>query len=355
MPNPRCFRCASFVLGLMLAMHPAAVVYAQQSSTQTTTQNDTAALERGYRTGYSDGYLAGHSDVAKGAARDAQNKEEYARADRAYQSSYGRLEDYRDGYQQGFENGYAAGYERRGFDSSTPANLARRSSRAVASTDDTAVANSNDPVSSSRQAPTTSDSSAPEQTTSRSNTSTQNTSVVLIPADTVMLVELMTNITTDASQRGDRIQAQVLEPQQYRDAVLDGRITRLRRPGRARGASEVEISFEQIRLVDNRVANINAQVIEVVRPNGTGAGDVDTEGGVRGETSRKEEIAKVGAGAGIGAAIGAIIGGGKGAAIGAVLGGAAGTADVITSRVKDIRLMRGQQLRVRTSTNTRIQ
>src|SRR6476659_6346811 len=83
-------------------------------------QAQSTALERGYRTGYSDGYNAGFKDVADGATRDFQNKEEYQRADRSYNSVWGPAEDYKDGYQQGFEAGYTAGYERRPFNSSIP-------------------------------------------------------------------------------------------------------------------------------------------------------------------------------------------------------------------------------------------
>ena len=55
---------------------------------------------------------------------------------------------------------------------------------------------------------------------------------------------------------------------------------------------------------------------------------------------------------GIGAIIGAIAGGGKGAAIGAIIGGGAGAAGTMTQRGKDIRLERGQRIKIRTSTDT---
>ena len=79
---------------------------------------------------------------------------------------------------------------------------------------------------------------------------------------------------------------------------------------------------------------------------------VDSEGGVKGKDSTKDDAAKVGAASGIGAIIGAIAGGGKGAAIGAIIGGGAGTAGVMTQRGKDIRLEQGQHLKIRTSTDT---
>jgi hypothetical protein len=52
---------------------------------------------------------------------------------------------------------------------------------------------------------------------------------------------------------------------------------------------------------------------------------------------------------------GAIFGGGSGAAIGAGIGAGVGTAGVLTSRGKDLRLTKGQQLRVRTAADVEIQ
>lgn len=52
------------------------------------------------------------------------------------------------------------------------------------------------------------------------------------------------------------------------------------------------------------------------------------------DTSHKEDAAKIGGGAALGAIIGAIAGGGKGAGIGAAVGGAAGAGDVALTRGK---------------------
>ena len=76
---------------------------------------------------------------------------------------------------------------------------------------------------------------------------------------------------------------------------------------------------------------------------------IDTEGGVRGpdstRTMRRRLVPR-----GYRRDHQAIAGGGKGAAIGAIIGGGAGGAAVMTQRGKDIRLDRGQQLKIRTST-----
>jgi hypothetical protein len=55
-----------------------------------------------------------------------------------------------------------------------------------------------------------------------------------------------------------------------------------------------------------------------------------------GDQSRREDLKKVGWGAGIGAIIGAIAGGGKGAAIGAGAGAGAGAGTVLATRGKTI-------------------
>jgi hypothetical protein len=309
-------------------------------------QGQSTALERGYRTGYSDGYNAGYKDLSDRAPRDFQSKAEYQQANRSYNQTWGTLEDYRDGYQQGFEAGYASGYEGRSFDSSIPTGLGRRGSDQQPDTrqvqqqqtnpdDDEAIVNR-----SGNPYPTTNvPSSGP----------------LMIPRDTFLIVEMESSLSTDASQRGDRFQARVIEPSQYQGAIIEGRVTRVKRPGRVKGVAELQLSFEQIRMPDNRSGNVGAEVVEVVPTGRSDEGEVDSEGGVRGRDSTKDDVARVGAATGIGAIIGAIAGGGKGAAIGAAIGGGVGAGGVLSKRGKDIRLERGQQLKLRTSSDTRIQ
>lgn len=313
------------------------------SATNAITQGKSTAVERGYRTGYSDGYNVGFKDVADQTSRDYQSKEEYKSADRSYNEAWGTLEDYRDGYQQGFEAGYTAGYDRQPFNSTIPTGLARRGSsgaqRSDTSTDDAVVPESTSGGNTS---------GAPDSSPNLSGT-------VMIPRDAILMIELQSSLSTDATQQGDRFQARVVEPNEWQGAIIDGRVTRVKRPGRVKGVAELQLAFEQIRLPDNRSSNISAEVVEVVPMGNEGTGDVDTEGGVKGRDSTKDDVSKVGAATGIGAIIGAIAGGGKGAAIGAAIGGTAGTGTVLSKRGKDVRLDRGQHLKIRTATDTRIQ
>jgi curved DNA-binding protein CbpA len=295
----------------------------------------TTALERGYRTGYSDGYTAGFKDVNDHVARDYKNKQDYQQADRSYNEAWGPIEDYRDGYQQGFESGYTAGFDRQQFNSALPTGLRRRQNPG------------NIPVEVNNTSGTADAETNVDNTTAPTNGS------LAIPRNTILNLELLNGISTDASQRGDRIQAKVVEPAQYANYIVEGRVAQVKRPGKVKGVAELQLAFDQIRSTDNRTATLHAELIEIAPM----AGDdpaVDSEGGVKGKDSTKDDAAKVGAASGIGAIIGAIAGGGKGAAIGAIIGGGAGTAGVMTQRGKDIRLERGQHLKIRTSTDTSV-
>ena len=294
------------------------------------------ALERGYRTGYSDGYTAGYRDVAQQAARDYKNKEDYQRADRSYNDVWGPIEDYRDGYQQGFEAGYNAGYERQQFNSSLPTSLRKRGIQ-----DNSVSVDVNVPTPSSND------------TQSEPDNTVASTGSLAIPRNTILALELLTPLSTDASQRGDRLQARVIEPAQYAGYIVEGRVAQVKRPGKVKGVAELQLAFDQIRSTDNRSATLHAELIEVTPLTGENT-EIDTEGGVKGRDSTKDDAAKVGAASGVGAIIGLIAGGGKGAAIGAIIGGGVGTAGVMTQRGKDIRLERGQHLKIRTSTDTSV-
>ncbi len=310
---------------------------------QQSTSDQSTALERGYRTGYSDGYNAGYRDVTDRVARDYQNKEEYRRGDRSYNETWGTPEDYRDGYQQGFEVGYSAGYDRRSFDSSIPTGLTRRG-----------VVDSGG--MSTGSAPNYPETTTDSQTNNSNVSGAGNPGPLFLARDAVLVVELQSPVSTDVSQIGDRFQARVVEPGELAGAIVEGRVTRLKRPGKVKGSAELQLSFESIRTADNRFASIHADVIGIVdMGNRDGAGTVDSEGGVKGRDSTKDDVSKVGAATGIGAVLGAIFGGGKGAAIGAAVGGSVGTAGVLSQRGKDVRLEQGQRLRIRTATDARIQ
>jgi hypothetical protein len=335
-------------LTLVASPQPTTNAAAQTAALQMQQQQQQyGALERGYRTGYSDGYQSGWGDSTIRTPVDYQDKEDYQRADRAYAASYGSLEDYRDGYRQGFEAGYRAGRSRRDFNSELPPGGVRRRGTTAA-------------ITAARVEPSDDANETTSQTRANrdplgddSGASVVTTNPVSIPANTTLRIELLNRLSTDVSQRGDRFEARVLEPVEYAGAVVSGRVADVQRAGRTRGRSQLQLDFDQIRLVNTDWMDFSAQVIEVIDTGADEQGEVDPEGGVRGKDSTKDDVTKVGASAGVGAIIGAITGGGKGAAIGAIIGGAAGAGGVMTERGRDIRFERGQELRIRTAGETR--
>src|SRR5947209_3697573 len=345
MKTHRRFFAAAIALVFTLATVPAALARTSDDA-PAAAQAQVGVLERGYRTGYSDGYQAGWSDQLKRAPADFRGKQDYQRADRAYIAAYGSAEDYRDGYQQGFEVGYEAGYNQRGFDSSVPTGgVTRRGATQREVAESSSSERGNRPAADAGESSSQSRGAATAQPVS---------GVSSIPSDIVLLVELQNRISTDISQTGDRFEAQVVEPKDLAGATVGGRLTQVRRPGKARGTAMLQLTFDQIQMPSGGGwQEFSAQVVEVLPAGDTGVSSIDPEGGVRGKSSTKDDVAKIGAGAGIGAIIGGITGGGTGAVVGAIIGGGAGTAGAMTQRGKDIRLERGQQLRIRVTSRGR--
>ena len=325
-----------------------AVVLAGLSLVGTTgvsAQNQSTALERGYRTGYSDGYSAGSGDAGASAPRDYRNKEDYQRADRSFNDVWGPIEDYRDGYRQGFELGYGAGYDHKQFDSTIPTGLRRRQQTAADNSGDVSRPVDNSSANSTTNSPTSSPANPQDN-------GMVGTGSMAIPRNTVLTLELMTPLSTEATQRNDPFKARVVQPTEFANLIVEGRVTQVKRPGKVKGVAQLQLSFDRLVSSDNRVTGLHAELLEVIPLTADGAPDVDSEGAIRGQDSTKDDATKVGAATGIGAVIGAIAGGGKGAAIGAIIGGGAGTAGVMTQKGHDLRLEQGQQMRIRVSTDT---
>jgi hypothetical protein len=316
-------------------------------------QDSKVALQRGYRTGYSDGYMAGYRDTIDSASKDFTRHKEYSDASRAYNKDYGSIEDYRDGYQQGFEAGYATGFEKRSFESAIPGTLHRRGNEAANTPVDVPAT----PVSTESEPAQSSEPVAQSQTSdSIRNVSYQSQSdaIVIIPRDTELILELIDPLSTEKNREGDKFTAKVVSPSEIAGAVVEGRIDRIEKPGRIKKRSEMLLSFDRIVLSETRWSNFDAILTEVLPVKGDNVKRVDEEGAAVGKSTIKPDSAKVGAATGAGAGIGAISGGPVGAAVGAGIGAAFGVGAVVIERGKHINLNPNQQLRIRTSYETRI-
>lgn len=337
-------------------------------------QDAKIALQRGYRTGYSDGYMAGYRDVIDNAAKNPARHSEYAKADRAYNKDYGLIEDYRDGYQQGFEIGYGTGFEKRSFDATLPTELKKRgiiNTETIAATTTTTVTTpttqntdevietnptSENVVSENTVSENTPVEQTPTNQTRRNEVSYVPTSdsVVIIPTDTELILELIDEIGTESSKEGDKFTARIVSPMEMNGAIIEGRISKIQKPGRIKRRSEMLLSFDRIVLTEGRWSNFNAILTEVLPVKNDNVKRVDTEGTVEGKSSIKDDSVKVGAATGTGALIGVIAGGPVGAAVGAGVGAAFGVGAVVVERGKHIRLNKSQQLRIRSTYETQI-
>ncbi len=343
-----------FFLAFALFIAPVAFLL---SSVQTTFSQDTKiALQRGYRTGYSDGYMAGYRDVVENTARDFMRQPDYQKADRAYNADFGAIDVYRDGYRQGFEVGYGTGYEKRSFDSTLPENLGR--SGLINTTATTSVTS-----------PSVVSATTPNESTVASNTveapvlnlpievqrsEPTGEPIIIIPGETELIIELAQEISTERNKVGDKFQGRVVSPQEIVGATVEGRITKIQLPGKIGRRGEMMLSFDFIRISQNRWSNYNAILTEVLPIKGDNIKRVDTEGTVQSKTSNKRDAIKVGATTGTGLVVGAVVAGPVGAAVGAGVGAAFGVGAVVVERGRHIKLIPGQQLRVRTTYETQI-
>ena len=324
------------------------------------TQDSLIAVQRGYRTGYSDGYMAGYRDTIDTVARNYARHNEYTKADRAFSKEYGSIDDYRDGYKQGFESGYDTGFDRRSFEASLPAGLHRRG---VMVGDRMLADTKNEQSDAAQSEPFRSDQS---QTQQRRDTDTvgvnysdasyrpSSGAIVVIPRDTELIIELQNDLSTEQNREGDKFVGRIVAPAEIAGATVEGRISKILKPGRIKRRSEMLLSFDRIILNDSRWSNFSAQLIEVLAVKGDNVKRVDNEGTAVGHSSMKGDVIKVGGATGAGLVTGAVIGGPVGAAVGASVGAAFGVGAVVIERGKHIRLNRNQQIRIKTAYETQI-
>lgn len=127
-------------------------------------------------------------------------------------------------------------------------------------------------------------------------------------------VELMNNLDTESSRKGDLISGRVLSPAAFQGDIVEGKINNVKKGNSLRGQSTLSFTFETLRHAGEAIP-ISSQVQSV--SNSKGRADVDEEGHV---IRKSNNLGKVAGGTGAGALIGGIVGGGKGAAIGAASG-----------------------------------
>lgn len=192
-----------------------------------------------------------------------------------------------------------------------------------------------------------SDSNDLPNTNAPTTTYPKNGSYV-VPNGTILTGTLNNDVTTKVSQNNDRFRMTVTAPNEYRGAVIEGYISGITRSGKVSGRSQITFNFERIRLPNGQSYDFAGFLQSVTDTNGKTI-KVGTEGEAKGDSQTKETVKRGGIGAGIGALIGAIAGGGKGAAIGAIIGGSAGAGSVIVTGKEELELKQGSSITVQAS------
>ncbi|MBC8167322.1 MAG: hypothetical protein H7Y20_15815 [Bryobacteraceae bacterium] len=143
-----------------------------------------------------------------------------------------------------------------------------------------------------------------------------------IPAGTLLNVRVDEMLSTERNKAGDTFRASLDQPLSIdgfviaeRGARLEGRIVESDPGGRVRGLSRLNLELVGLNTSDGQKIQLQTESFSK-----------------QGQKEMGRDAVKVGAAAGIGAAIGALAGGGKGAGIGAIVGGAAGTGGVMATR-----------------------
>jgi len=170
-----------------------------------------------------------------------------------------------------------------------------------------------------------------------------------VPDGVMLSGRLNQPLSTKYTREGERFTLNVVEPAQYRGAVIEGVVARSDRSGRVSGRADMTLDFERIRTRDGRTHNFAGIIENVLLPNGERV-RVDREGNVKEDDSQTSRtVTRSAVGGAIGALIGAIAGGGKGAAIGAAVGVGAGAGSVFIEGRDDLELPSGSEIAVRAS------
>lgn len=133
-------------------------------------------------------------------------------------------------------------------------------------------------------------------------------------------VELMNRIGTDISRKGDFISARVVAPAQFKNDMVEGKITESKSGAKQGGTSVLNFSFTTLRHGDSTIA-IKSQLKSVA--NSKGRTDVDESGRMVRRNSNSQSGRSVKSAA-VGSRLGGILGGGKGASIGSLADTTAG-------------------------------
>lgn len=163
----------------------------------------------------------------------------------------------------------------------------------------------------------------------------------LVAVGTNLKIRLNETLSSKESRAGDKFTATAIDPVRFNEATVHGHIRSIVKSGKVKGRTTMNLSFDSIDLTDGRKGVLHGYVTKVY---GSDSGKADEEGGVQSSSRGKQTLKRTGVGAGAGAILGGILGGGKGAGIGLILGGAAGAGSLAIGGSKELKLESGTEM-----------
>lgn len=174
---------------------------------------------------------------------------------------------------------------------------------------------------------TAADSSSPSSPQASAPSAPPAPVAVQVPAGTTLEVRVDQALSTERNREGDKFRATLEAPVAIggrevlpRGARASGHVTTSRPSGRLEGRAVIGITLDSV--------ESNGQAVPI-------STSLDTK---TSEAHKKRNIELIGGGAGVGALIGGLLGGGKGAIIGAGAGAAAGTGGAAATGEKNIEI-----------------
>lgn len=170
-----------------------------------------------------------------------------------------------------------------------------------------------------------------------------------ISRGTKIPLRVITGVSSKSAQEGERVYLETTFPVMDKGRMIippgsqvAASVTYVQQAGRVKGRSELMLRFESLVLPNGVTRDFRSRVSSVE----PGAGELDSEGKVKGPGSKGEDARKVGEATATGAAVGSVVGAatgryGAGAAIGAAAGAAAGLGRVLGGRGPDTGFHRG--------------
>jgi len=201
------------------------------------------------------------------------------------------------------------------------------------------------PPSDTTQSPVTAAPAAPAKSAAPAHEPARLT----IPSGTRVPLALKQAISTRNAKEGDPVYCETTFPFVVDDRIVipagtyvQGKITRVQRPGRVKGRAELLMHFTSMIYPSGYTVMLPGALDNI--PGADKTSMKGSEGTVRQDSDKGKDIGTVASTASTGAVIGGLSGGGKGAGIGAGVGGLAGLAIAMISRGADVRLEPGTSI-----------